>query len=158
MSRWWDLNICDVWCMLLLRGTEGGGVSVMCAILGCAAQECQVFWNHAGKFLYQIFGRNSPLCLEVANSAQFVFLNYIYHTPIECKYKAPGADKSLARPGRKQVWKNVRDARDFNDMETRSVIKLFFLQGKLWQEIHAILTGTFACFILGRGKDLSAPL
>jgi len=39
MSRWWDLSICDVCYMLLLRGT-GGGVSVMCAILGCAAQVC----------------------------------------------------------------------------------------------------------------------
>jgi len=29
-----------------------------------------------------------------------------------------GADKSLARPGRKQAWKHVRDARDFNSIET----------------------------------------
>ena len=39
MSRWWDLSICGVCYMLFLRGT-GGGVSVMCAILGCAAQVC----------------------------------------------------------------------------------------------------------------------
>jgi hypothetical protein len=38
----------------------------------------------------------------------------------------PGADKSLARPGRKQVWKYVREARDFNNIETRAVIKFFF--------------------------------
>jgi len=36
-----------------------------------------------------------------------------------------GADKSLARPGRKQARKHVRDARDFNNIETRSV-KFFF--------------------------------
>jgi len=36
-----------------------------------------------------------------------------------------GADKSLARPGRKQSRKHVRDARDFNDIETRAVIKFF---------------------------------
>jgi len=53
------------------------------------------------------------------------------------------ADKSLARPGRKQVQKHVRDARDFN-IETRAVIELFFLQGKAPKEIRA--------------KDLSAPL
>ena len=40
-----------------------------------------------------------------------------------------GADKYLARPGRIQARKHVRDARDFNNMETRAVIKFFFLQG-----------------------------
>ena len=34
-----------------------------------------------------------------------------------------GADKSLARPGRKQARNHVRDARDFNNIETRAVIK-----------------------------------
>ena len=43
----------------------------------------------------------------------------------KCQYW--GADKSLARPGRKQARKHVRDARDFNNIETRAVIKL---QGK----------------------------
>ena len=37
------------------------------------------------------------------------------------KYR--GADKSLARPGRKQARKDVRDARDFNNIETWAVIK-----------------------------------
>jgi len=70
-----------------------------------------------------------------------------------------GADKSLARPGKKQARKHVRDARDFNNIETRAVIKFFFfLQGKAPKEIHAILTETLACFLPGRTKDLSAPL
>ena len=69
-----------------------------------------------------------------------------------------GADKSLARPGRKQARKHVRHARDFNKIETRAAIKLFFLQGKARKEIHAILTETLACFLPGRAKDLSAPL
>ena len=34
------------------------------------------------------------------------------------------------------------DARDFNNIETRAVIKFFFLQGKVPKEIHAILTET----------------
>jgi len=34
------------------------------------------------------------------------------------------------------------DARDFNNMETRAVIKLIFLQSKAQKEIHAILTET----------------
>ena len=34
------------------------------------------------------------------------------------------------------------DARDFNNIKTRAVIKYFFLQGKTPKEIHAILTET----------------
>jgi len=34
------------------------------------------------------------------------------------------------------------EARDFNNMETRAVIKFFFLQGKAPKEIHAILIET----------------
>jgi len=59
-----------------------------------------------------------------------------------------GADKSLARPGRKQARKHVWDARDFNNIETRAVIEFFFsLQGKAPKEIQAILTETLACFL-----------
>jgi hypothetical protein len=69
-----------------------------------------------------------------------------------------GSDKSLARPGRKQARKHVKDARDFKNIETRAVIRLFFLQGKAPKEIHAIPTETLACFLPGRAKDLSASL
>ena len=41
-----------------------------------------------------------------------------------------GADKSLAAPGRKQAQKHIRDARDFNNIETRAVIKVFFFSCK----------------------------
>jgi len=34
------------------------------------------------------------------------------------------------------------DARDFNNMEARAIIRYFFLQGKVPKEIHAILTKT----------------
>jgi len=69
-----------------------------------------------------------------------------------------GADKSLAQPVRQEARKHVGDARDFNNIETRAVIKFFFLQGKAPKEIHAILTEILACFLHGRAKDLSAPL
>jgi len=72
------------------------------------------------------------------------------------KYRS--ADKSLVRLGRKQAWKHVRDARDFNNIETRVVIKSPPPQGKAPKEIRAILTETLACFIPSRAKDLSAPL
>ena len=71
----------------------------------------------------------------------------------------PGANKSLVRPGRKQARKHVREGRDFNNIETRAVIKsFFFLQGKAPKDIHAILTETLPCPLPGRAKDLSAPL
>jgi len=38
-----------------------------------------------------------------------------------------GADKSLARPGRKQARKHVRDECDFNNIETRAVNNFFFV-------------------------------
>ena len=72
------------------------------------------------------------------------------------KYR--GADKSLARPGRKQARKHVRDPRDFNNIETRAVIKFPFLQGKAPKEIHAILKETLDYFLPVRTKDLSARL
>ena len=34
------------------------------------------------------------------------------------------------------------DARDFNNIETRAIIKFFFLQGKASKEIHVILKET----------------
>ena len=37
-----------------------------------------------------------------------------------------GADKSLNLPGRKQARKHVGDAREFNNIETRAVIRIFF--------------------------------
>jgi len=64
---------------------------------------------------------------------------------------------SLALPGKKQARKHVRDGRDFNNIETRAVIKFFFLQGKAPKEIHTILKETLACFLPDRAKDLSAP-
>jgi len=68
------------------------------------------------------------------------------------------ADKSLAQPAWKEARNHVRDARDFNNIETRAVIKVFFLQGKALKEIHAILTESLACIPPVRAKDLSAPL
>jgi len=75
---------------------------------------------------------------------------------LDCGYR--NADKSLARPGRKLVRNDVRDARDFNNIETRTIKFFFFLQGKAPKEIHAILTETLVCFLPGRAKNLSAPL
>jgi len=40
------------------------------------------------------------------------------------KYR--GAEKSLGRPGRKEARKHFRDARGFNNIETRAVIEFFF--------------------------------
>jgi len=74
-----------------------------------------------------------------------------YWTVKRLQYR--GADKSLARPGRK----HVRNARDFNDINMRAVIKFFSLQGKALKEIHAILTEILACFLPGQAKDYQHP-
>ena len=73
-------------------------------------------------------------------------------------FNAGGADKSLARPRRKQPRKYVRDASDMNKIEMTAAIKFLFLQGKAPKEIHAILIGALACFLPFRAKDFSAPL
>ena len=75
-----------------------------------------------------------------------------------CRTIYRGADKSLARPRRKQAGSISSDTRDFNNIETRAVNRSFFLQSKTPKEIHAVLTETLACFLPGRAKDLSAPL
>ena len=77
---------------------------------------------------------------------------------LELQVQYRGADKSLARPGRKQARNHVRDARDFNNIEARAVIKFLFLQGKSPKEIHAFSTEKLACLLPGRAKYLSAPL
>jgi len=54
-------------------------------------------------------------------------LRYGIHKPYQRFSQAyRGAGKSSARPGRKYAPKDVKDARDFNNMETRAVIKIFF--------------------------------
>jgi len=76
---------------------------------------------------------------------------------ISCYYR--GDDKSLARPGRKQARKHIRDVRAISTTSRRVLSSsIFSLQGKTPKEIHYILTETLACFLPGRAKDLSASL
>jgi len=68
------------------------------------------------------------------------------------------ADKPLARPERKQARKHARDARDFNNIETRAVIKSPTpLQGKAPKEIHAIVTEILVCFLPGWLRTYQHP-
>jgi len=53
------------------------------------------------------------------------WLSVLRHAVCNDTYR--GADKSLARTGRKQALKNAKDARDLNNIETRAVIMFFFL-------------------------------
>ena len=55
---------------------------------------------------------------------QKIINTYFFYIVNSVHYR--GADKSLARPGRKQARKHVRDARYFNNIETRAVIKFLF--------------------------------
>jgi len=102
--------------------------------------------------------QNEKFCLLDYLARSFLFFLHvqIFLSMLWLLYR--GADNSLARPGRTKARKHVRDARDFNNIEMRAVIKFFLLQGKAPKEIHAILTEILACFLRGRAKDLSAPL
>ena len=77
--------------------------------------------------------------------------------PTSTSFSCRGADKSLARPERSEARKHAGDARDFNNIGTRTVISFFFLQGKASKEIQAIMTEILACFLPGKAKDLSVP-
>jgi len=59
-----------------------------------------------------------------SSSGRQLYIKLWYGTFYKHQYR--GADKSLARPGRKQARKHVRDARDFNNIDTRAVIKFIF--------------------------------
>ena len=103
-----------------------------------------------------------PIChLRSLLGAQHIpHVSSTLRDPIRTVYTSyyRGADKSLARLGRKQARKHVRDMRDFNNIETPAAIKFFSMQSKAPKEIHAILKEALACFLPGRAKDLSAPL
>ena len=99
-------------------------------------------------------------------SSKYALLIFVSQGQCDCRelkfsqrYWYRGADKSLARPRRKQARKHVREAR-FQQHRDASCHQdfFFFLQGKAQKEIHAILTETLACFLPGRAKDLSQPL
>jgi len=75
---------------------------------------CICKWMKLGEFVR---------CLTCAN---IHVLTVMPSSDTSCKNSTYwGADKSLARPGRKQARKHVRDACDFNNIKTRAVIKFF---------------------------------
>ena len=87
-------------------------------------------------------------------------MEWYYHYP-QCHNSEvyQGADVSLAPTGKEtSSRKHVRDARDFNKIETRAVIKFLFLKDKAPKKMYTSLVETLACFLAGRAKDLSAPL
>jgi hypothetical protein len=55
-----------------------------------------------------------------------------------------------------QPANRTHNARDFSNIETRAVIKLFFLQGKAPKEIHAILIEIYT--IVWHRKKLGGPV
>ena len=67
-----------------------------------------------------------------------------------------GADKSLARPGRKQAKHQLVSF--LLGLRTYQHPCNILSTCKAPREIHAILTETLTCFLPGPAKDLSAPL
>jgi len=74
----------------------------------------------------------------------------------------PGAEKSLARPGRKTSSEEGQGPARFKQQGGAGCLKVppppTNPQGKAPKEIHAILAEILACFLPGRANDLSAPL
>jgi len=100
------------------------------------------------------FTRNSPY-YHLLNYLLFLLKHPVYYcntfkTLVLMSLHYWFVDKSLAWPGRKQARKDISDARDFNNIETQTIIKFFFQQSMGPKEIHAILTETLACFLSGR--------
>jgi len=84
-------------------------------------------------FLFSLTGYSSRLVMVPVRSRIFpnahnvtALLNGLRRSNSISSVMYRGADKSLARPGRKQSQKHARDARDFNNIQTRTVIKFFF--------------------------------
>jgi len=120
------------------------------------------FTTHSRTSFALIDATTTSKCLLRKHNKRRQNGNILSNVCIDYSHLYRDADKSLARPGRKQARKQVRDARDFNNIETRAVIKSSPppppLQGKAPKEIHATLAGTLACIIPGQAKDLSASL
>jgi len=69
-----------------------------------------------------------------------------------------GADKSLARPGRKQANVSVRMTRiSFGALPSRKKKNLMTARVSMLLKSRTPLTCLRACFLPGRAKDLSAP-
>ena len=69
-----------------------------------------------------------------------------------------GADKSLARSGRKEANVSVRMASiSFGALACRKKKNLMTARVSMLLKLRASLTCFRACFLPGRGKDLSAP-
>ena len=85
--------------------------------------------------------------LHNANSI-FPFILYLFKAAFNCSgYVVPGADKYLARPGRKQAWKRQGRARFQQHRDANcKVTSPTPLQGKGPKEIHVIMTETLTCF------------
>ena len=88
----------------------------------CSSDTYGCIWNCAHGRLFYLGDERVAAC-SIAR-AKRMSLDACWHNWNTKKYC--GADKSLARPGRKETRKHVRDARDFNNIETRAVIKFFF--------------------------------
>ena len=61
----------------------------------------------------------------------------------------PGADKSLAQPGRKTSSEACKGRARFQQHRDASCYHVFFFQCKARKEIQAILTETLVSFLVG---------
>jgi len=101
-------------------------------------------------------GWQSGVCCSTQNRYSNASLYYVLRTLSASLYTEVLISPY---PDHKQARKHVMDARDFNNIETRAVIKIFPpCKSRRRRKFNAILAETLACFLPSRAKDLSAPL
>ena len=133
MFMYFDYYVCVVFCFTVL----------FCVLFMC---KCVLYCCHRVSTKLQL---TQYVCIRTTAVVRALLI---------CIYR--GADKSLARPGRKQARMHVRDARDFNNIENascQSSFSFFFArQSSEGNSRHSDRNISF--FLPGWAKDLSAPL
>jgi len=128
-----------------------------------------IYWLQAGRFGGLNPGRGNILIFSLVQSGPGahqicctvgVWTGRGFDPPITTHVtnKCRGADKSVARPGRKQANVSVRMARiSCGALLYRKIKNLMTARVSILLKLRAALTCFRACFLPGRAMDLSAP-
>jgi len=115
---WHSCGMLSNVCWELFIDVSGQPMGPISRVMQSKAHEDGANWlsRYVGKHLLCVTSqKNEGLNFLLRNQTHIIIIQ---------KYR--GADKSLARPGRKHARKHVRDVPDFNNIETRAVINFFF--------------------------------
>jgi len=76
--------------------------------------------------MYSVLDMEIPFCATVISFYCMFTINLRRVSYCKTWIWYRGVDKSLARPGRKQAWKHVRDVHSLNSIKTQAVTEFFF--------------------------------